>query len=254
MLLLRRVRDSCARVYISKRSIPERSGAVTLTVSLTAVLLGGMVALSRIAAPVPAGDKAMHLFDVAAAEAIEAPSPEPESSAAPQPVEKQSPPAPSTAAPSTPVVVREPVPAPPAWPMVPASEAMPAGQPAGASGAAAHAAPAAAPAGGEAHAAPAAGKTAERRDEADVYGRAVFREIRARQSYPAELARAGVAGTVLVEFRVSSRGRVYAVVVISSEVRQLDRLAMAQVQSTPLPPPPRGEPRTFRIPMTYRMR
>lgn len=239
-------------MYTSKRSIPERSGAVTLTVSLTAVLLGGMLALSRIAAPAPAGDKAMHLFDVAAGETIEAPAPEP--SATPQPVEKQSPPAPSTAAPNAPVAMREPVASPQALPMVPASEAMPAGRSASATSVAVHAAPAAASGGGDAHAAPAAGKAVERRDEADLYGRAVFREIRARQSYPAELARAGVAGTVLVEFRVSSRGRVYAVVVISSEVRQLDRLAMAQVQSTPLPPPPRGEPRTFRIPMTYRMR
>lgn len=240
-------------MYTSKRSIPERSGAVTLTASLTAVLLGGMLALSRIAAPAPAGDKAMHLFDVAAGETVEAPEP----SAAPQPVEKQSPPAPNTAEPNAPVVVREPVALPQARPMVPAiaaSETMPVGQPVSATGATSHAAPAAASGGGEVHAAPAAGKAVERRDEADLYGRAVFREIRARQSYPAELARAGVAGTVLVEFRVSPRGRVYAVVVISSEVRQLDRLAMAQVQSTPLPPPPRGEPRTFRIPMTYRMR
>lgn len=100
----------------------------------------------------------------------------------------------------------------------------------------------------------AAGEPVERREEPDPYGRTVFREIRARQVYPAELARAGLAGTVVVELRVSSRGRIDAVVLISSESKVLDRLALEQVRSTPLPPPPRGEPRTFHIPMTYRTR
>jgi TonB family protein len=242
-------------VYVSKRSIPERSGAVTLTVSLTAVLLGGMVALSRIAAPVPAGDKALRVFDVSAGETVEAPEPavEPAVEPAARPVERQAP-APVTAV-SPPAIARA-MATPEPLPMMPAvvtGEAMPTGLPASATSGAGRAAPAAS-APGAARAVPAAGKATERPDDADQYGRTVFREIRARQSYPAELARAGLAGTVVVEFRVSSRGRVYAVVVVSSDHRLLDRLAMAQVQATPLPPPPRGEPRTFRIPMTYRMR
>lgn len=235
-------------MYVSKRSIPERSGAATLTALLTAGLLGAIMAMSRGAAPFPAGASKMQMFDVvAAADASEAPEPRPKPAL--HAVEQPAAPAPSPA----PAIVREQGPAPETAPVMPialAGEGIPTGEPAGPATGTARAAPA----GAVAHASGAASSAVERREDPDPYGRTVFREIRARQTYPAELARAGFTGTVVVELRVSARGRIYAAVVISSENRALDRLALQQVQSTPLPPPPRGEPRTFRIPMTYRTR
>ncbi len=230
-------------MYSPKRSLSERSGAVALTLLLTAAPLGAVYALFVGSLPQAASTRAMRIFDVSA-ETVAA---EPEADPAPvsEPVAQRAVSAPSP----VPLVAREPV-GPAEATLVPPVMIAVAGplQPA----------PAAAESMGRPASASAEGGTAgratERREDADQYGRAVFREIRARQSYPAELARAGLTGTVVVELKVSSRGRVYAVVVISSENPALDRVALAQVQSTMLPPPPRGEPRTFRIPMTYRSR
>lgn len=230
-------------MYSPKRSLSERSGAVTLTLLLTAAPLGAVLALFAAPMPQTASTRAMRIFDVSA-ESI-APEPEPDSESAIRSVVQ-----PEISAPS-PVPVVAPKPVRPVEVALGPPVTLAVAGPIQAAPAAAENAARPASTGAESSR---AAKPTERREEADQYGRAVFREIRARQSYPAELARAGLTGTVVVELKVSSRGRVYAVVAISSENAALDRLALAQVQATLLPPPPRGEPRVFRIPMTYRSR
>jgi len=252
MLLLRRVRDNGSPVYISQRSLSERSGTATLSTVLTAGLLGAVVIVSSGVASLPPGESPIQVFDVPA-EAPDAPAPAPLPEPAVQEVARQAASTPSPALP-TPELAPEPARVADILPTVspiPIGESAPAGPPAGA----ASGTPRAEPTSAVPRAAPPESKAVERRNEVDPYGRTVFREIRARQSYPAELARAGLTGTVVVQLWISSRGRIFAVAVaVSSEIKQLDQIALRQVQSTPLPPPPRGEPRSFRIPMTYRTR
>lgn len=234
-------------MYHPKRSLSEQSGAITLTLSLTAALLGAVFAMFRESVPLAASARAMRIFDVSAESAV--PEPEPDPEPVMQPVAQPAAPVPSpvpTVVPR-PVQAAEAIPAPPV--LVAVAGPIQAAPAATIDGTGHPTSPSA-----QAGAARQAGKPVERREDTDQYGRAVFREIRARQSYPAELARAGLTGTVVVELKVSSRGKVYAVVVISSANAALDRLALAQVQAMRLPPPPRGEPRIFRIPMTYRSR
>ncbi|WP_448661992.1 energy transducer TonB [Sphingomonas sp. CJ20] len=221
----------------------------SLTLSLTVALLGAVVMIARGAPPSLSGGGAMRVFDVSGAE--DAQDPPPQAEARGRAVESAAAPAASPRVPSPPVAQESAIlsePGPP-MPMLVSPAGLGAGEPAGSAGATS-----AAPAPADLRAGPAASQSAERHADADTYGRTVFREIRARQTYPAELARAGLTGTVVVELRVSPRGRIVAVaVLVSSESTLLDRLALAQIQSVPLPPPPRGEARTFRIPMTYRL-
>jgi protein TonB len=213
-----------------------------LTVSLTAALLGVIAAVSRMAPSSPPTYEAMQVFDVSGAEQTSEPAPQPNASGpgAQKPAASvQSVPTPMPAMEQTPAPALEAMPTPPV--VAPGIGAQP---------------EAAAPAarGASPRHQPDMGEVAERHVEADQYGRTVFREIHARQAYPAALARAGVEGTVVVELQVSARGRIVAaVVLISSQAKLLDQLALAQVRSTSLPPPPRGQARTFRIPMTYRV-
>jgi TonB family protein len=239
-------------VYIFQRSLSERSGTATLSMMLTAGLLGAVAIVSSGVASLPAGESPIQVFDISA-EAPDTPAPAPLPEPAVQEAARPTT-APASPAPLNPEVAPEPARVADILPTVspiPVGAGAPAGPPAGAASGAPHAEPATT----ASRPAPAESKAVERRDEVDPYGRTVFREIRARQSYPAELARAGLAGTVVVQLWISSRGRILAVAIaVSSEIKLLDQVALRQVQSTPLPPPPRGEPRSFRIPMTYRTR
>ncbi len=89
---------------------------------------------------------------------------------------------------------------------------------------------------------------------ADSYGALVFRRVKSRQAYTPELGARRLAGTVVVEIRVGSRGEITAVTIFTSSGRaEIDRLALSQVRSAgPLPPPPNAQQRHFLIPMTYR--
>lgn len=219
----------------------------SLTLSLTVALLAAVVMIARGPPPPLATDGAMRVFDVSGAEDAQALPPKAEARG--RAVESAAAPVPSTRAPSPPVAQDPAIMFEPGPPMLVAPASVGTGEPAGVPGA-----PLAAPAPADLRGGATQHPAAERHADADSYGRTVFREIRARQTYPTELARAGLTGTVVVELRVSPRGRIVAVaVLVSSESKLLDRLALAQIQSVPLPPPPRGEARTFRIPMTYRL-
>lgn len=236
-------------MFVSSHSVPERSGAATLTLALTAGVLVAMATLAPTVRPPRAPSSSMRLFDMPGAEAPSTSTRQPES-APPSPsasimaraaVAQSAPVAAQRVAPSSEAAPAPTLVAPPAVGLI--------GPPIMSAGTSApgvdNPAPSA-PAGG--------GEPARHEVAADAYGRTVFREIRARQSYPEVLARAGLEGTVVVELRISPRGRIVAASVhVSSQVRQLDETALAQVRATPLPPPPRGEARIFRIPMTYRI-
>ncbi|MFT4055059.1 MAG: TonB family protein [Novosphingobium sp.] len=107
--------------------------------------------------------------------------------------------------------------------------------------------------------APASGEAAPARSMrgADTYAVRVFRHIRAAKEFPADLARTGVRGRVLVRFDVTPDGDVIGVAVVrSSGVAALDALALDQIRSAvPYPRPPRQLDAAhlhFIVPMTYR--
>jgi len=236
-------------VYLSRPSLSERSAAATLTASLATALLGAVVAVSRLGDPASSAESTIRMFDVVGVARAHAAS-----MSKPKAADHGRPPAPvqavATPMPDVPTATAEasaPSPPLPPSPMIAeATEgAAPSSSGSGPTGAAAP--PEAAPRAPGTSATP-----SQSAAEADSYGRLVFHAIHARQNFPSELARAGMEGTVVVELRVSPRGRIIAAAVfLSSRIRQLDMLAIAQVLATPLPAPPRAEARTFRIPMRY---
>ncbi len=230
----------------------ERSGAATLTASVTAALLGAVITLSRLGEPVPSGGGAMRIFDVVGVAPADA-TPDSMAKAPDEPPRSTPPaatPAPAIQDPPEPKVEAAIVSAPASAPSAPALRAEGTTSPlSGAAQASTIAVSEATPGAARSSVSP-----TQAAADADFYGRLVFREIRARQTFPPELARMGIGGIVVVEFRVSPRGRIIAAAVfLSSQSRQLDTLAVAQVLATPLPAPPRGEARTFRIPMRYQL-
>ncbi|WP_459789942.1 energy transducer TonB family protein [Alteriqipengyuania sp. 357] len=90
----------------------------------------------------------------------------------------------------------------------------------------------------------------------DAYGQAIHRRIRREQRYEQVLRRQRLAGTVVVAFTIDPHGRLRdRRIVRSSGHSVLDRIALRHLAAgAPFPRPPRGEPRSFQIPMTYRQR
>ena len=88
----------------------------------------------------------------------------------------------------------------------------------------------------------------------DRYAQRVFEKIRRKQSYEAILRRDALAGTVVLAFTVDRRGQLREQrVAIPSPHPTIDRIALRHLaEAAPFPRPPRGEERTFQIPLTYR--
>lgn len=94
------------------------------------------------------------------------------------------------------------------------------------------------------------------RGSGDQYGNAIYRSVRSHQRYTPHMRRLGVEGTVTIAFTVNHRGRLRRPhIANSSGVALLDRAAMHQLRSAaPFPRPPKGKPRSFEMPLTYRPR